>query len=730
MKQKDYDFCGWATKSNVLCDDGVTILPGAFDAQDGDCVSLCWMHNRGLRDVIGHAMLEKRDGGMYAYGFVNDETDEGKHAKSLLKHGDVSGLSIFANKLQKVGSKVVKGKIRELSLVISGANEGATIDEVVCHSYMDDEDAEDSYIIHGSIEGIADYEDEEDDYILEDDDDYEEDEDDDDEEFESEEDDESDAVEHSGTEGLTPSEIIGTLSDKQAWAVSMLIDEIVKEKTEDKEDMRHSCFESTDGATLDAQKYALSHDGLSYCADAIADGKQYGSFKEAVIAHSQTYGIEDINMLFPDPKNYTTKPEFLKRETSWVNKVLSGCHKVPFSRIKTLFADITEDTARAKGYIKGNRKVEEVFGLLGRTTGPCTIYKKQKLDKDDIADITSFEVVAWLKEEMKMMYDEERARAILIGDGRSFSNPDKIKEDCVRPIWKDDDLFTVKETVPLTTSSTDTAKAEALIHRIIKSRKKYKGSGSPALYIGEDILSDMLLIKDTLGHYMYPTTEALKNVLRVSDIIPVSIFDGVSRLDGEDTKYLGAILVNLDDYAIGQDPKGANGFFEDFDIDFNQYKYLYEGRQSGALTKPFSAIVYEFAYNLTLSIDPESSSTTVLGKQVSDLQYDVFVNDSSVQGTLKYVTGYTGYSGNPEEQEGNFVALKFNTTDDANVTTTVKMINGPQDGRVVTLDSDMQLVSRVVTNKQKIEVVTKNSETGEEIKRTISYSGLKLLAKE
>lgn len=726
MKNKNYDFAGWATKSNILCDDGVTIAPGAFAAQDGTTVSLCWMHGHGLKDVIGHAVLESRGAdGMYAYGFINDDIEDGKRAKSMLKHGDVNGLSIFANKLTKVGSKVVKGKIRELSLVISGANDGATIDEVLCQSYMDEDDDEDSYIIHGSIDDIdEDDEDDDEDYLeSDDDDDIDEDDeiDDDEDETESEED-----IAHSG-EALqfNPADVLKTLSEEQAMAVSLLISAMNNENTEEDE-MRHSCFETT---TFDASEYAISHDGLAYCADAINDAKQYGSLKESVMAHSGDYGIDDIDMLFPDPKNYTTKPEFINRPVEWVDKVLNGTHKNPFSRIKTLFADITEDTARAKGYVKGNRKIEEVFGLLGRTTGPCTVYKKQKLDKDDIADITSFDVVAWLKEEMRLKYKEELARAILVGDGRAFSNPDKIKEDCIRPIWKDDDLFTVKEVVPVTASVTDSAKAKALIHKIIKSRKKYKGSGNPVLFITEDLLSDMLLIEDGIGHMLYDSVDKLKNTLRVSEIIPVPIFDGLSRLDGNDTKYLAAILVNLDDYSVGQDNGGKLGFFDDFDIDFNQYKYLMEGRQSGALTKPFSAIVYEFAYNLTLTVSPESSSATVLGKVVGDLQSDVYVNDSSIQGTLNYVTGYTSYSGVPAEQEGNYLALKFETTDSESVSTTIKMIGGSHDGRVVTLDEDMQAVIRVENNKQKLEVTTTNSSSSEVIKKTLSFSGLKLLAK-
>lgn len=706
VKHPNYDFCGWATKYDVLCDDGVTIAKGAFNAQDGAKVPLCWMHGHGVKDVIGHAFLESSPEGMYAYGFVNDDSEEGKKAKSMLKHGDIDGMSIFANKLTKVGSRAVKGTIRELSLVISGANPTAVIEDVMVHSGMDDEEDEDAYIIHSALEEVYDYDTDEDDG------------EDDDEEFYDKSENEDDKEDENGVREINMGEVLNSMTEEQRLAVGLLLDEIQEENTM----ARKNAFE--ENTTFEAEEFAHSSQGMSYCADALSDALKYGSFKDAVMAHAATYGIDDIETLFPDPKAVSNKPEFIKREQTWVDKVMGGVHHNPFSRIKTLFADITEDAARAKGYIKGNRKVEEVFGLLGRTTSPCTVYKKQKLDKDDINDITSFDVVAWLKEEMSIMYKEEVARAILVGDGRVFSNPDKIKEDCIRPIWKDDELFSVKEVVPVASSATDSVRAKALIRHIIKSRKKYKGSGSPALFINEDLLSDMLLIEDGFGHFLYESVDKLKNTLRVSEIITVPVFDGLSRLDGTDTKYLAAILVNLNDYSVGTDAGGKLNFFDDFDIDFNQFKYLMEGRMSGALTKPFSAIVYEFCYNITLTFSPLSGSETVLGKTVGDLQSDIFANDQAFQGTLNYVKNWTGYSQDPAENSGNFIAFKAEATSGATIT--CKMVGGPQDGREQTLDDDGIVVSRIVTPKQKV-VITATLDGGDTISKTMAFGGLKLL---
>ena len=481
--------------------------------------------------------------------------------------------------------------------------------------------------------------------------------------------------------------------------------------------MTHNLFENN------AQNDVLIH-SAEVCGEMMADAVKFGSLKDSVMAHSADYGIDNIDLLFPNAKNYTTTPEFIKRRTEWVNEVLSGVRQSPFSRVKTIFADITEDEARAKGYIKGNRKAEEVFTLLKRETTPTTVYKKQRIDRDDIIDITDFSVIEYIKAEMRIMYDEECARAILVGDGRNPLSPDKIKEANIRPIWTDDDLFTVKRSIAVTTATSDQARAKAFIKNLVKSRKLYRGSGNPTLFIQEDLLADMLLIEDETGRLIYDDISKLKNTLRVNKIVEVPIFDGLMRVDNGDTKYLAAILVNLNDYRTGRDRGGELSFFDDFDIDFNQQKYLMESRFSGALVLPYSAVVYEFVYNLTLDVQAKDSTAVLLGKQVSELQENVFVNDNSVQGILNYVTGYTQFSGDPELQEGHYLALQFEASDGATVT--IQTIGGVDDTRVVTLDSDMDAVLYVKSTKEKLRVTC--SLNGDIITRTISFSGLKLLA--
>ena len=419
-----------------------------------------------------------------------------------------------------------------------------------------------------------------------------------------------------------------------------------------------------------------------------------------------------------------TPPEQVNKELMALLGSTQNEKESLLSRIKSVFADITEDEARAKGYIKGNRKAEEVFTLLKRETTPTTVYKKQRIDRDDIIDITDFSVIEYIKAEMRIMYDEECARAILVGDGRNPLSPDKIKEANIRPIWTDDDLFTVKRSIAVTTATSDQARAKAFIKNLVKSRKLYRGSGNPTLFIQEDLLADMLLIEDETGRLIYDDISKLKNTLRVNKIVEVPIFDGLMRVDNGDTKYLAAILVNLNDYRTGRDRGGELSFFDDFDIDFNQQKYLMESRFSGALVLPYSAVVYEFVYNLTLDVQAKDSTAVVLGKQVSELQENVFVNDNSVQGILNYVTGYTQFSGDPELQEGHYLALQFEASDGATVT--IQTIGGVDDTRVVTLDSDMDAVLYVKSTKEKLRVTC--SLNGDIITRTISFSGLKLLA--
>lgn len=572
---ENYDFSGWATKVNLKCSDGRTIMKDAFKAQDGTVVPLVWNHQHNdPEDVLGHALLENREEGVYTYCTFN-ESETGKTAKLLVQHGDVSALSIYANQLQQNLNNVVHGNIREVSLVLAGANPGAFIDAVIKHGEESDEEA---VIYTGEPLEL----------------------------FHSKEAAEEPAAEETIEEPAketTVGDVYNSFTEEQKTVVYALIGEALamagvsddedkpNEKSEGGSDMKHNVFEN------DTQENTLSHDAM---ATIINDGKRYGSLKESFLAHAQDYGIEDIDYLFPEAKSLNDKPEFIKRDMGWVSTVMGGVHHTPFSRIKSIFADITADEARAKGYMKGNLKKEEVFSLLKRTTTPTTIYKKQKLDRDDIVDITDFDVVAWLKSEMRMMLDEEIARAILVGDGRLASSDDKINEDNIRPVWTDKALYTVKAKMVHAASATDDQKAKQFIDACIKSRKNYKGSGNPTLFTTEDMVTECLLLEDSIGRKIYPTVESLATAIRVNKIVTVEVMEDLKRVgtmaeDG-DTKdhYLAGIIVNLADYNVGADKGGAISMFDDFDIDYNQQKYLIETRISGALTKPFSAIALEF----------------------------------------------------------------------------------------------------------------------------------------
>lgn len=558
---KTYDFSGWATRNNLRCSDGRTIMKDAFKHNDGQTVPLVWnhQHNDPL-NVLGHALLENREEGVYAYCKFN-ETESGKNAKLLVEHGDVSALSIYANQLKQQGSNVIHGAIREISLVLAGANPGAFIDSVMSHG----EESDDEAIIYTGEDISLFHADEKKDKPV-------------DEKSEDEE---------------TVADVFNTLTEKQKTVVYAMIGQALEEKEESEDNnnnddskggnktMKHNVFDKED-----AKKDVLSHSDLEAI---FADAKRYGSLKDSVLAH----GIEQIDYLFPDAKNVTNTPQFIQRDMGWVQKVMNSVHHTPFSRIKSILADITEDDARAKGYIKGNLKKDEVFTLLKRTTTPTTIYKKQKLDRDDVVDITDFDVVAWLKSEMRMMLDEEIARAILVGDGRLSSSDDKINEQNIRPIWKDDDLYTIKAPVTVAANATADEKAKAFIRVAIKSRKNYKGSGEPTLYTTEDVLTDCLLMEDTTGRVIYDSVSKLATALRVKEIVTVPVMENLSRVDNGTTYGLMGIIVNLTDYNIGADKGGAVNMFDDFDIDYNAQKYLIETRCSGALIKPYSAIALE-----------------------------------------------------------------------------------------------------------------------------------------
>ena len=588
-----YDFCGWATRNDLKCSDGRTIRKDAFKDCDGERVPLVWMHqHNNPENVLGHAMLENRDDGVYAYCSFNN-TARGREAKETVRHGDICSLSIYANQLKQKGSDVVHGVIREVSLVLSGANPGAYIESIgFAHGEDGDTDeaiiytGEELSLTHDGFSNDSGYE------------------------TNAKQQETKEANELDNNE-KTLEDVFNTMNDDQKKLVYALVGEAMNDGRDDDQDddyyddyyddyedddgygeddeMKHNLFDQEEDAV---QGNFLSHaDQL----DIINDAKRYGSLKESFLAHTATYGIENIDYLFPDAQTLENEPDFISRDMDWVDAVMDGVKHNPFTRIKSMHANITEDEARAKGYIKGKLKKEEVFSLLKRTTGPTTVYKKQKLDRDDQLDITSFDVVAWLKKEMRMMLDEEIARAILIGDGRLTSSDDKIKEDCIRPIWTDADLYTVKKKVDVASTDDEEEKARKFIKAVIRARKDYKGSGNPTLFTTEDLLTSCLLIEDKTGRKIYKDISELATTLRVSEIVTVEVMENQKRKDDQSkNQNLMAILVNLKDYVVGADKGGEVNMFDDFDIDYNQNKYLIETRCSGALVKPYSAVVFEY----------------------------------------------------------------------------------------------------------------------------------------
>lgn len=557
-----YDFSGWATRANLKCSDGRTIMRDAFKQNDGQKVPLVWNHQHDdPNEVLGHALLENREDGVYAYCSLND-TEAGKTAKLLIQHGDISALSIYANQLKQNMSNVVHGNIREVSLVLAGANPGASIQSVIQHGATIEDEAmiytgEELSIMHSDDPKPP---------------------------VEKPEKPEKNTDEN----GETIGDIFNTLDEKQKEVVYALIGEALENNNSEGGDntMKHNVFDQSEEQN---SENVLSHSEMQTI---IEDGKRFGSLKESFLQHAEEYGIENIEYLFPEAKSLNTPPDFIKREMGWVQTVMSGVHHTPFSRIKSMFADITSDEARARGYMKGKLKKEEVFGLLKRTTTPTTIYKKQKLDRDDVIDITDFDVVAWLKSEMRMMLEEEMARAILIGDGRLPSSDDKINEQNIRPIWKDEELYTIRGIVK-GDDSDKAALATEFIDQSVRSMTDYRGSGSPTAYMTAEMLTECLLLKDTNGKRIYSNENEVATAMRVSKIVTVPVMNNQTRKEGSDTYTLQAIIVNLNDYNVGADKGGAINMFDDFDIDYNQQKYLIETRCSGALTKPFSAIVLE-----------------------------------------------------------------------------------------------------------------------------------------
>lgn len=606
--KKNCDFSGWVTKNNLRCSDGRIIRHNAFIVNDGDYVPMVWNHQHSdIRHVLGKVFLENRDGGVYGYGFFNNSTN-GQDAKEAVRHGDVKSMSIWANNLNQIGSDVLHGVIREVSLVLAGANPGAFIESVMAHGEpMEDGDeecilytGEDLFITHAIEEKK--------------------------EEKKEMEGDSKKDTNNSGEE-KTVKEVIDTLNEEQKKAVAIVIGQVVEDarsgSKEDKEDdMAHNAFEGGNNNTY------LSHAEMKAAQkEFLRQAKTVGSLKEAIrqyredtgdeqmeLLHAsvptdgmttstgtQKYGFNDPEMLFPEYRALNKQPEFISRNMDWVEKFLQKVHRTPFSRIKSLYANITEDEARAKGYTKGKLKKEEVFSLLKRTTDPQTIYKKQKLDRDDIVDITDFDIVMWIRAEMRVMLNEEIARACLIGDGRLTSDEDKISEDHVHPIVKDAALYNTIVKVSVPADATPDVIAKATIKAVIRARKNYKGTGRPDFWTTDDVVTEMLLIENAIGDSVYKTEADLATKLRVGEIIPVEpMADQKVSLDGKEYPLIGTI-VNVRDYNIGADKGGEINNFDDFDIDYNQYKYLIETRISGALIKPFAA--------LTIVLDQATAST-------------------------------------------------------------------------------------------------------------------------
>ena len=591
MAYEGYDFAGYATRYGVPCADGRIIDKTAFLQNNGKKVPLVYNHQHNdISNVLGHAFLECREDGVYAYGYFND-TDNGVEAKNQVIHGDLDSLSIWANRLQESGNPprkhVAHGDIKELSLVLAGANPGAFIEEIVAHS---DEEGYEAFIYSGDSLELNHSEGE----------------------TEKEDKPMADTNNEQEPESKSAKEVFDEMTEEQkqvAIAIAgQAVEEALKERgidpekdddDEGGEEMGHSCFDNTGEDTN-----VLSHDDM---VTIVKEAEKTGRMSDAFLAH----GIENIEYLFPDAQTINGAPDFIKRNDEWVNDVMNNVHHTPFSRIKSVFADITEDEARAKGYIKGKLKKEEVFSLLKRTTTPQTIYKKQKIDRDDYIDIVDLDVVAWIKTEMRMMLDEEIARAILVGDGRLASSDDKISEDHIRPIWTDADLYTIKAAVNITKDSTSAEIAKAFIVEAIRSRVQYKGSGTPTLYAPDTIITECLLLEDKNGRMIYDTLDKLATVLRVSKIVTVPVMENLARTKETFTYKLLGIIVNLKDYNVGADKGGAVNMFDDFDIDYNAMKYLIETRCSGAMIKPYGAIAIET--KIATSELSKSSSTSGQG---------------------------------------------------------------------------------------------------------------------
>lgn len=593
MVNFDYDCSGWATKANVRCYDGLVIAQDAFKECSGKVVPMVYNHDHSNVDnVIGHCLLENRPGGVYCYAKFND-TDTGKTARQCVESGDLSAFSIFANGLKKVGSTVKHGFIREVSLVLAGCNPGALIDEVVKHSADEDYEGGEAFIYNEDGLSLTHGMDPEGNPL----------------EDLTHSADSGDAVTNDEAtqeeakmadeknEGKTLEQVYNSMTDEQKECCHALVGLALEEQEggdnddgEEDDTVKQNVFDKDTNATV------LKH-SIEEINNVVKTAKSHGTMKAAFedagmdsdeLAHS----IDNIDWLFPEDHLLDTTPRIIDKPDDWVSVVMGAVHHIPFSRFKSMFADLTEEDARAKGYFKGNFKKEEIFGLLRRSTSPTTVYKKQKLDRDDVIDITSFDVVAWLKQEMRLKLNRELALAYLLGDGRLAASEDKIDENCIRPVFNDSDLFTIKVQCKTTGLTTVEDKYKALIKQILRSRKEYRGSGTPTLFTTEDALTEMLLLEDGIGHPLYADEAALARKLRVKNIVTIPEMEGRKGAKGGD---LVCLIVNLADYTVGADKGGAVSMFDDFDIDFNAQKYLIETRCSGALTTPFSAMAVEWA---------------------------------------------------------------------------------------------------------------------------------------
>lgn len=571
-----YDFCGWATKNDLKCSDGRVIRRNAFKDDDGKRVPVVWNHRHDdAFDVLGHADLENRAEGVYAYVKLNEDTDQGRNALALVNHGDINAMSICANKLRQSGSDVLHGVIREISLVLAGANPGAMIEDIITHS---DEDGDSAMIYTGMN------------LIFDDSSEISHAKEDSPKETSEETKEDKTVANEEKTVGELMDSAMKKLDPDEKDAVYAVIGAALEQSATDDEeeddDVSHNVFEGKKAKDSDTLMHA------EILEESFRDAKKYGTLKESIKEHALEHGINDIDLLFLDPKATATEPTMVTRDMDWVSVVMNGVHHVPFARIKSLYADLTEDEARAKGYIKGKYKKEQVFGLLKRTTQPTTVFKKQKLDRDDMID-AEFDIVPMIRKEMRMMLNEELARAYMFGDGRPTSSDDKINEQCIRPVWTDDPFFTINATFTVSAGATSDDKAKAFIRATIKARKDYKGSGTPIILTSEDILTDMLLMTDSTGRDLYTDEAQLARKLRVSRIVTCPIMDNLTREVGGKNRTLFGLILNLNDYNVGADRGGQVSMFDDFDIDYNAQKYLIETRCSGSLVKPYSAIAVE-----------------------------------------------------------------------------------------------------------------------------------------